>query len=194
VLRLYLGELKKDEAAGVDISTIVFGRQGANFASRVKGADIMGAYSNLPDSPTLSDLGAAVGTAIAKFKDGGVDAVDIIYTHFVNTITQQVTMQRLLPAGFTEETVSEAIRAAEFEPSIEEVLENTTVRLIESQVMQAVLESIVSEHAMRMLAMKSATDNANTLIDDLSLAYNNARQAAITQELAEITGGSEAMK
>jgi F-type H+-transporting ATPase subunit gamma len=103
-------------------------------------------------------------------------------------------MQRLLPAGFTEETVSEAIRAAEFEPSIEEVLENTTVRLIESQVMQAVLESIVSEHAMRMLAMKSATDNANTLIDDLSLAYNNARQAAITQELAEITGGSEAMK
>ncbi len=84
--------------------------------------------------------------------------------------------------------------ASNFEPDIETVIEQVTTRLIEAQIWQAVLESLASEHAMRMVAMKNATDNANDLIDDYTLEYNTARQAAITQELAEITGGAEALK
>ncbi|HSX36377.1 MAG TPA: ATP synthase F1 subunit gamma [Patescibacteria group bacterium] len=194
VLKLYLNELKKDAAAGVSTVTIVFGRKGSSLVSRLKDTEVVGSYTNLPDSPSLTDLEAAIGTAIKQFKDGTVDAVDVVYTHFINTINQQTTVQRLLPAGFSEEEVSESIKSSEFEPSMEEVLERTTVRLVEAQVLQTVLESIVSEQAIRMIAMKNATDNANNIIDDLTLEYNNARQAAITQELAEITGGAEAMK
>ena len=85
------------------------------------------------------------------------------------------------------------MRLAEFEPSEEAVLQNATLRLLEAQLLQTLLESFASEESMRMLAMKNATDNANELVDDLTLVFNNARQAAITQELAEITGGAEAM-
>lgn len=194
ILKLYYGELKKDDDKGIKNSTIVFGRQGANAITRLKDTSIDGVYTNLPDKPGLADLEAGITTAIKAFREGGVDAVDLIYTHFVSTVTQVPTMQRLLPAGFTEEEVSESIRTAEFEPSIEAVLENTTIRLIEAQVLQALLESHVSEEAIRMLAMKNATDNASDLIDEYTLAYNNARQAGITQELAEISGGVEAMK
>ncbi|MDB5186179.1 MAG: atpG [Candidatus Saccharibacteria bacterium] len=194
VLKKYITELRKDDAEGVKNSTIVFGRQGANTVARLKDTVISGVYTNLPDRPGIGDIEAAINTAIKSFHDGEVDAVDVIYTHFISTINQEPVMQRLLPAGFTEEAVSEAIKTAEFEPSPEVVLHNVTVRLIESQVLQSVLESNVSEQAMRMMAMKNATDNASDLIDEYTLAYNNARQAAITQELAEITGGVEAMK
>lgn len=192
VIKRYISELK--EADTKKDTTIVFGRQGSKAVSRLKGIDVEGVYTGLPDQPTISDLSAAITTAIEKFRSGEVDAVDVIYTHFVNTMTQNAAIQRLLPAGFTEEEVSKHIKSAEFEPSIEAVLEQTTIRLIESQLLQAVLESNVSEQAMRMVAMKSATDNANELVDDYTLELNNARQAAITQELAEISGGVEAMK
>jgi F-type H+-transporting ATPase subunit gamma len=194
ILKMYLQELKKDEAAGVDILTICYGRQGANFMARVKEADVMGAYTNLPDKPSLSDLEAGINSAIMAFRNGEVDAVDVLYTRFITTITQEPIMQRILPAGFTEEAVSEAVQVAEFEPSMETVLEKTTIRLVEAQLLQAVLEAGASEQAMRMMAMKNATDNASDLLDEYTLALNNARQAAITQELAEISGGVEAMK
>jgi F-type H+-transporting ATPase subunit gamma len=155
---------------------------------------VRGVYTNLPDKPSITDLEAAISTAIGAFTEGEIDAVDVIYTHFKNTVTQTTTMQRLLPAGFTEEEVSENVRAAEFEPSVEAVLLNTTIRLVESQLLQMVLESNVSEQAMRMMAMKNATDNASEILDEYTLEYNNVRQAAITQELAEISGGVEAMK
>ncbi len=103
-------------------------------------------------------------------------------------------MQRILPAGFEETEVSHEVYTADFEPSVEDVLKTATRRLIEVQLYQAMLDSVASEHSMRMAAMHSATDNANSLVDDLTLEYNNARQSAITQELAEITGGAEAMK
>jgi F-type H+-transporting ATPase subunit gamma len=194
VFKMYLRELKKDDAEGIKNSTICFGRQGSNFVTRLKDTDVLGIYTNLPDKPELANLEAGINTAIDKFLDGEVDAVDVIYTHYVNTITQQATMQRLLPAGFTDEPVSETVRTADFEPSMETVLLSTTVRLIEAQLLQAFLEANVSEQAMRMVAMKNATDNAGDLIDEYTLALNNARQAAITQELAEISGGVEAMK
>lgn len=194
ILKLYVNQLRDDDKAGIKNSTIVFGRQGSNTVARLKDTTVDGVYTNLPDKPTLTDLEAGITTAINAFQNGSVDAVDVVYTRFLTTVTQIPTIQRLLPAGFTEEEVSESIKTAEFEPSIETVLLNTTIRLVEAQLLQAVLESNVSEQAMRMLAMKNATDNANDLVDEYTLAYNNARQAAITQEIAEISGGSEAMK
>ena len=99
-----------------------------------------------------------------------------------------------MPAAFTEHPISHDLESADFEPSPEKVLETVTIRLIESQLSQIFYESQASEQSMRMMAMKNATDNANELVEDLTLAFNTARQAAITQELAEITGGAEAMK
>lgn len=194
VIKRYVAELRKDDSEKVGNATIVLGRQGAKAVARIKDTDVRGVYTNLPDKPGIADLEAAISTAIGAFTNGDVDAVDVIYTHFKNTVTQTTTMQRLLPAGFTEEEVSENIRAAEFEPSVEAVLLNTTVRLVEAQLLQMVLESNVSEQAMRMIAMKNATDNASEILDEYTLEYNNVRQAAITQELAEISGGAEAMK
>lgn len=194
VLKYYISELKKDDAQGINNATIMLGRQGSNVVTRLKDTEIMGVYTNLPDKPGLINLEAAINTAIADFMNGNVDAVDLIYTSFISTVSQEVIQHRLLPAGFSEEPVSEAVNQATFEPSVEAVLLNTTVRLIEAQLLHGVLEANVSEQAMRMMAMKNATDNASELIEEYTLAYNNARQAAITQELAEITGGAEAMK
>ncbi len=122
------------------------------------------------------------------------DAVDVLYTDFRSSVVQEVSMLRLLPAAFTEEKVSVDLGAAIFEPSPKVVLDQVAERLVDVQFWQAYLESQASEQSARMMAMKTASDNAGELIDDLTLAMNTARQAAITQELAEITGGAEAMK
>ena len=124
----------------------------------------------------------------------GVDYVDVIFTDFKSSLVQEVSSVRLLPAAFAEEQISSDLEQATFEPSPAAVLESVTQRLVESQLYQAFLESMASEQSSRMLAMKNASDNAGDIIDDLTLAYNTARQAAITQELAEITGGAEAIK
>lgn len=194
VLKLYAKQLLDDQSAGVKSSTITIGRRASRFVSRVKGVEVAGAYQDLPDDPTGAQLRAIVDTAIAKFQVGEVDAVDLVFTQFITSVNQQATVQRILPAGYEKTEVSEAVRTAEFEPSAEEVLEAVTYRLVEAQVYHALLTARASEYIMRMLAMKNATDNANDLIDDLTLAMNKARQGAITQELAEISGGVEAMK
>jgi F-type H+-transporting ATPase subunit gamma len=131
---------------------------------------------------------------ISRFEDEEVDSVDILYTKYVTSIVQEANVQTVLPAGFVEVPVSEAVRQSSFEPSAEEVLEATTIRLIEAQLLQTLLDAVASEHSMRMIAMKNATDNAGELVDDLTLEMNKVRQAAITQELSEISGGVEAMK
>ena len=122
-----------------------------------------------------------------------VDVVDILFTNFKSSIAQEVAVQRLLPAAFTEEEISPDLEHAVFEPNPQAVLNAVTLRLIEVQLFQKILESLASEQSARMLAMKNASDNASDIIDDLTLAFNTARQAAITQELAEITGGAEAI-
>ena len=193
VLRLYVQELQKDVAAGVKNYTIAIGRKGANLTARLDEAEVVGVYSELPHQPQTSDLQPVVAAALELFRDGRVDAVDVLYTHYHNSVNQQATVRHLLPAGFTETAVTDAVHEADFEPSAEQVLDSATLRLIEVQMLQALLEANASEHSMRMMAMKSATDNATDLADDLTLAYNNARQAAITQELAEISGGTEAL-
>ena len=140
------------------------------------------------------ELRAALDTAYELFDTGEVDAVDVVYTEFISAVNQTVKTERLLPAGLAVEVEDELPEEALFEPNTETVLEAVVYRLIGAQLFQALLDARASEHSMRMMAMKNATDNASDLIDDLTLAMNKARQGAITQELAEISGGAEAMK
>lgn len=193
VLKAYLAQLKQDKANGVKNYTIVIGRKGSNLVSRLDNVETVGVYHDFPTDPDANELQPIVSAAVQMYIEETVDAVDIIYTKFNSTVSQEVATMHLLPAGFEEEQVDEQIRLADFEPNESAVLENATLRLIESQLLQTMLESFASEYSMRMLAMKNATDNATDLVEDLTLAFNNARQAAITQELAEITGGAEAM-
>jgi F-type H+-transporting ATPase subunit gamma len=196
VIRRMIQELKSDRDQSVKTSVIAIGKQSARASGRISGIDVQGVYQELPDKPEADDLRPILTSAVGLFADGVVDAVDILYTQFISTMRQQVQLKRILPAGLDdgETKASPEILGAAIEPSIEVLVESTTLRLLDAQIYQALLEAAASEHSMRMLAMKNATDNATSLIDDLTLEYNNARQAAITQELAEITGGAEAMK
>lgn len=194
VIRQTIRELLDDEAQQVSTAIICVGKQIANAVSRFAKQDVVGVYQSLPERPSANDLRPILTTAVDLFIDGEVDAVDVIHTSFISTIRQDVRVRRLLPAGFEEETVSDDVAQAEIEPSVEELLAAVTMRLLEAQLFQMMLEASASEHSMRMLAMKNATDNASDIIEDLTLEFNTARQAAITQELAEISGGAEAMK
>ena len=194
VLRAMITAARTDQETGVKTSVIAIGRKAAHTASSLAGVTVEAVYEELPDHPTADQLRPILTSVVGLFADGQVDAVDLIFTHFVSTINQEVKQQRLLPAGFEETELTGDIIHAEIEPSADALLRATALRLLESQIYQGFLNAIASEHSMRMLAMKNATDNATDLIDDLTLVYNKARQAAITQELAEITSGSEAMK
>jgi F-type H+-transporting ATPase subunit gamma len=178
ILRLYLDNLKADDKAGIKNYSIVIGRQAANFSGKLKDVDVVGVYHNFPDNPSSNELLPIIGTASELFLNGTVDAVDVLYTQYHSSINQEAKGMRLLPAGFEELAPQGDLRDAEFEPSAEIVLRTAAMRLIEVQLLQALFDSIASEH---------------DLVDDLTLAYNNARQAAITQELAEITGGAQAL-
>ncbi len=187
-------ELQQDKADGVTSKVIVVGKQGARFIVRFEDVQVLGVYESLPDQLTANAIRPMLDTITSAFMNGDVDAVDMLYTDYKTSISQVVTVERLLPAAYVDEPVEPDLENAVFEPSPQAVLEAVTERLIESQLSQALMESSAGEQSMRMMAMKSATDNANDLIEDLTLAFNTARQAAITQELAEITGGAEAIK
>ena len=193
IVRTYATELKADDAAGVANKTITVGRKAAQFAARIKDTEIVGSYQDTPDRPDGHELRAILDTAIELFESGKVDAVDVIYTDYVSSMTQQSRIKRLLPAGVAYEPTGSAVKDVLYEPSPEEVLDGIVYRLVGAQLYQALLDSRASEHSMRMMAMRNATDNASDLIEDLTLAMNQARQGAITQELAEISGGVEAM-
>lgn len=192
VLKLYTQELKKDEATSIKNLTITVGRRVSQFVARLKSVEIIGAYEGLPDRPDGTELRGILDTVREQFASGRVDAVDLIFTDFVNSVTQIPVVNRILPAGISADAITTS--DATYEPSTEEVLDSVAYRLVEAQIFQSMLDSRASEHSMRMIAMKNATDNASDLIEDLTLAMNKARQAAITQELAEISGGVEAMK
>ena len=195
MFKAYLSNLKSDDAAGVKSQTIAVGRKASQFVSRIKGTAVVGAYEDLPDHPGGRVFQAILNTAKDLFESRQVDAVDVIYTKFVSSVNQEAEVVRLFPAGFTPtENVSSMVSEAQYEPSIEHVLDDAAYRLIGAELFQALLDARASEHSMRMLAMKNATDNASDLIDDLTLEMNKARQGAITQELSEISAGVEAMK
>lgn len=196
VLRRMIQEIKADRDKNVKTSVIAIGKQAAHAVNRIQGLEVRAIYQELPDRPDADTLRPILTSVVNSFADGQVDAVDIITTKFISTVTQTVQVRRLLPAGTADETIElpEHIATATIEPSAEVLLRSTTLRLLDAQIYQALLESEASEQSSRMLAMKNATDNASDIIEDLTLEFNNARQAAITQELAEITGGAEAIK
>lgn len=194
LLKQLAAELQADKLANINSQVIVVGKQGSKFVARLKGVSVRAAYDNFPEKPTANDIRPILNTLTQQYELKTIDAADVLYTDYKSSISQLVTLQRILPAVFTPEEGHHDLDDALFEPSVQQVLDAVTERLIEAQLNQAFFEAQASEHSMRMMAMKSATDNANDLIDDLTLAFNTARQASITQELAEITGGAEAMK
>lgn len=193
IVRVYANELLTDDKTGIKNTTITVGRKASQFVARIKDTEVLGAYEELPDHPDGSELRAILDSARTLFTSGKVDAVDVIYTDFISSITQEATIIRVLPAGFEPATEKLVVRDVTYEPSTEEVLDGVAYRLVGAQIFQALLDSRASEHSMRMMAMKNATDNASDLVDDLTLEMNKARQSAITQELAEISGGVEAL-
>jgi len=192
VLKLLLKDLHADEAAKVKGHVITIGSKGAQFVRRLGTVNLLATYPPFGDHPTANDVQPILNTIIDQYKNAIVDDVRVLYTNFKSTVVQEVVDLPLLPAPLLD-VDSAQLPISNFEPDVETVVDQVTTRLIEAQVWQAVLESLASEHAMRMIATKNATDNANDLIDDYTLALNTARQAAITQELAEISGGAEAM-
>lgn len=195
VIKAYLHELHQDDQSGVASKTIAVGRKAAQVVTRVKDAEIVGTYEDLPDRVPGAQFHAILNTAKDMFEDGTVDAVDVVFTRFVSSMTQRAETVRLFPAGFvTDDEISGDIREAKFEPSPKHIIDDIAYRLIGARLYQTLLDSRASEHSMRMMAMKNATDNASDLVDDLTLEMNKERQGAITQELTEISAGVEAMK
>lgn len=195
VLKLLTQSVRKDQADKVKSSVITIGNKGVQFVRRLSGVELVAHYPAFGDGPTEHDIQPILNTLIESYKDETVDEVRVLYTVFQSSIVQEVTNLALLPAQVDNDSdVAELDGVMNFEPDTETVVHQTAARLIQAQIWQALLESLASEHAMRALAMKNATDNANDLIGDYTLEYNTARQAAITQELAEITGGAEALK
>lgn len=192
ILKRFTASAQADEKAGVKTRVIVIGNKGGQFVRRLHGVELVAVYPAYGDQPTANDVRPLLNTIIEEYKAETADEVRLFYTRFKSTVSQQAEEQQLLPAQPQEAEVG-AVAITNFEPDVETVIDQVATRLIEAQLWQAVLESLASEHAMRMIAMKNATDNAKDLIDDYTLELNTARQGAITQELAEITGGAEAL-
>jgi F-type H+-transporting ATPase subunit gamma len=192
--RRLVADIESHATAGVSSKVIVLGKQGARFLSRVQGVDVIAAYPALSDQPRPREIRPLLEQVTHMFLDKQVDVVDILYTDYKSSLLQVVEVFRLLPAAFSKTDTTDSPEDVIIEPSARAVLDQVATRFVEVQLWQTLLEAQASEHSMRLIAMKSASDNASEIIDDLTLAFNTARQAAITQELAEITGGAEAMK
>ncbi len=198
VLKLLAQDLREDRANKATSKVIVIGARGVQFVRRLKDVELVAYYSAFDDEPTANDVRPILNTLMQLYSDESVDEVRLIYTLFKSNINQVAQSTQLLPASLDEISGDKAAPAgtkliSNFEPDVETVVTQVATRLVEAQLWQAVLESKASEHSMRMLAMKNATDNAKDLIDDYTLELNTARQTSITQELAEITGGAEAL-
>lgn len=193
VLKTMTHILQDDQKAKVHDHVITIGKKGSQFVSKLEGVSLVAAFPVFSKQPTGADIRPIVDTLFELYTTEKVDAVTIIYTNYISSIRQQVEALEVLPASPPEAEGVSPLEVAIFEPSIESIVESVVARLIEVQVWQAILESLASEHSMRMMAMKNASDNANDIIDDLTLEFNTARQAAITQEIAEIVGGAEAV-
>jgi F-type H+-transporting ATPase subunit gamma len=196
IIKLLTKAAIEDKKQGVKTQAIVIGKRGVQFIRRLNDIELVAAFPGFGDHPSANDLRPILTSIIDLYATAEVDDVQLLYTVHQSNILQVANAMSLLPARLDESdaAATESLSSVTFEPSISDVLDNVTERLLEVQIWQAMLESIASEHSMRMLSMKNATDNANDIISDLTLAFNSARQSNITQEIAEVTGGAEAMK
>lgn len=193
-LRLTLAQLNNWADAGVGVKSAVLGGKGAGFLRRVK-SNIVSECVGYGDKPVLADLLGAAKVMLDAYRNGEVDEVRLIYTRFINTVSQEPVSEQLLPipAEQLREKKSGYSWDYLYEPEAPPVVDLLLTRYVEAVIYQAVADNIASEQAARMVAMKAATDNAGNLIDELQLVYNKTRQAAITQEIAEIVGGAAAV-
>ncbi|TVQ41370.1 MAG: F0F1 ATP synthase subunit gamma [Wenzhouxiangella sp.] len=192
MFRRLLGEFKQWQDQGVELTTVIVGRKAAQFFRRLK-VNISASTQDLGERPRLEDLIGSIKVVLDDYREERLDRLYVSYNQFVNTMTQQVAISQLLPLPASDEENLKQYWDYIYEPGADALLNDLLVRYIESTVYQATLENLASEHAARMVAMKSASDNASNLIDDLKLVYNKARQAAITQEISEIVGGAAAV-
>jgi F-type H+-transporting ATPase subunit gamma len=192
VLRNAYQAIQERHQSKDEYTVIVIGRVGRDFFKN-RGVPIISELTGLGDEVTFTEIKDLARQTVQMFIDEAFDELHLFYNHYVSAISQEVTEKKLLPltdlGGGGKRTAS-----YEFEPSEEEILEVLLPQYAESLIFGALLDSKASEHAARMTAMKSATDNAKDLIDSLSLSYNRARQAAITQEITEIVGGASALE
>jgi F-type H+-transporting ATPase subunit gamma len=185
--------MKEWDSKGVGIELCTVGSKGQGFFKRL-GGNIVSSVGQLGDAPRLEELIGTVKVMLDKFESGEIDKLFVVYNEFVNTMTQKPTVEQMLPIEAKElEKSLQHHWDYIYEPEAKEVLDELLMRFVESLVYQGVVENIACEQAARMVAMKAASDNAGGLIDELQLAYNKARQAAITQELSEIVAGAAAV-
>lgn len=191
VLRQVYQTIQTRHKSADDFAIIAIGRVGRDFFLK-RGMNVVLDIVGIADQPSFTEIQDIASSTVGMFSDGTFDELYIYYSHYLSAISQDVTEKKLLP--LTNIAASTKLTAYEFEPNAEEILEVLLPQYAESLIYGALLDSKASEHAARMTAMRNATDNAKELINSLSLSYNRARQAAITQEITEIVGGAAALE
>ena len=192
LFRKVVRELAAWENQGVAVKLGLIGNKSAPFFRSV-GADIQAVMNDVGENPTVADLVGGVRVMLDAYESEEVDRLFLASNEFENMMTQTPVVRQVLPLAPAEDKAYQHRWDYLYEPDAEELIEGLIARFIESQVYQAVIENGACEQAAKMVAMKNATENAEKLIDELQLIYNNARQAAITQEIAEIVGGAAAV-
>ncbi|MCI3952867.1 MAG: synthase subunit gamma [Burkholderiales bacterium] len=192
VLRLALGAMKDWEGAGEGLEVCAIGNKGLGFMQRL-GADVVSHVTGLGDRPHMEKLIGAVKIMLDGYSQDRFDRLMIFYTRFINTMKQEPVMEQLLPLSGETLGAPEGSWDYIYEPEARAVLDQVLTRYIEGLIYQAVAENMASEQSARMVAMKAASDNAGSVIDELTLIYNKTRQASITKELSEIVGGAAAV-
>ncbi|MFC4819745.1 F0F1 ATP synthase subunit gamma [Dokdonella ginsengisoli] len=192
LFRRLLTEIRDWQNKGVEVDVVCIGQKATQFFRRLK-VNMVGSVTHLGEKPQIAELIGVIKVMLDEYTAGRVDRLNLAYNDFVNTMSQKPTIDVLLPLPPSDQLASTHAWDYIYEPDAATVLEHVLTRYIESLVYQAVLENLASEHAARMVAMKSASDNATKAIGSLTLVYNKARQAAITQEISEIVGGAAAV-
>jgi F-type H+-transporting ATPase subunit gamma len=192
MFRKILADMREWQAKNVEIDVVCIGQKASTFFRRLK-VNMTGSVTHLGEKPHLDQLVGVVKVMLDGYSSKQLDRVFLCYNDFVNTMTQKPKLDQLLPLPPSETLHTRFDWDYIYEPSPEAVLDHVMMRYVESLVYQALLENVASEHAARMVAMKAASDNATKLIGTLQLIYNQARQAAITQEISEIVGGAAAV-
>jgi len=192
VQRLALNKMKEWEAAGESFEVCAIGNKGLGFMQRLH-ANVVSQVTQLGDRPQLEKLVGAIKVMLDGYTEDRFDRLMIFYTKFINTMKQEAVVEQLLPLSGEKLGVPEGAWDYIYEPEAKAVLDQVLMRYIEHMIYQAVSENLASEQSARMVAMKAASDNANNVIDELTLIYNKTRQAAITKELSEIVAGAAAV-
>ena len=192
LFRALVGDMAAWRGRGVEVDLLLIGNKAAAFF-RAFGGNVVAAINEIGEQPAVEALIGGVKVMLDGFAEGRVDRLDIVSNEFVNTMTQRPTVRQLLPLDGTADDAMRRRWDYLYEPDARELVDGLVKRFIEAQVYHAVIENTACEQAAKMIAMKSATENAEEIIGELRLLYNNARQAAITQEIAEIVGGAAAV-